>query len=208
MRPRWLELWARAGAAGDPAPVFARLVAAYGEAHRVYHTLAHVAACLDEFAPAPVRALAERPEEVELALWFHDVVYRPLGSDNEARSADAFRTAGVAARFDPARIDRVAELILATRHGAAPVTPDARLVVDIDLAILGRSDAEFAVYEAAIQREYVWVPEWLFWRKRAALLRAFRARPTLYATAYFRERYEASARANLAASIARCEAGG
>src|SRR5687768_17503475 len=53
---------------------------------RHYHTLTHLTACLRELDTA--QKLAERPAEVELALWFHDAVYRTYRFDNEARSAE------------------------------------------------------------------------------------------------------------------------
>ncbi len=48
-----------------------------------------------------------------------------------------------------------------------------------------------------------WVPGFLFRRKRREILDAFLARPHIYNTTHFRERYEAVARANLARSIER-----
>lgn len=187
----WARLWRRAGTAGDGEAVFRDLVRRYSEPHRAYHTLAHVEHCLDEFEP--VRATARDSVAVELALWFHDAVYRPRAGDNEARSADLVRPIS----------RRAAELVLATRHAAPPEDPDAELVVDVDLAILGQPAERFDRYEEEIRREYAWVPGFLFRRRRAAVLRAFLDRPSIYRTPRFRARWEARARANLERSLAR-----
>jgi predicted metal-dependent HD superfamily phosphohydrolase len=173
----------------DPA-VRERLVARYAEPRRRYHTLEHIRHCLREFDPA----MARDPDSVELAIWYHDAVYDPRRSDNEERSA-----ALLLAEFPEAR--RAADLVLVTKHHR-PADPDAELLVDIDLAILGQRPERFDRYERRIREEYDWVPESVFREKRAALLRAFLRRRRIYRTPSFRSRYEAAARANLARSLA------
>jgi predicted metal-dependent HD superfamily phosphohydrolase len=97
----------------------------------------------------------------------------------------------------------VRELVLATRHNTTPESPDARLMVDIDLSILGASWPRFDEYEAQVRREYSWVPDPAFRNARVKILRAFLDRPSVYATDFFRERLEAAARSNLAGSLTR-----
>jgi predicted metal-dependent HD superfamily phosphohydrolase len=97
----------------------------------------------------------------------------------------------------------VHDLVMATRHDARPATPDAALVVDIDLAILGAEAERFDEYEVQVRQEYAWVPGPLFRRKRRAILEGLLARPGIYATAWFHPRFEARARANLRRSLAR-----
>lgn len=194
----WTELWSRTEATGDGAAPYRDLVRRYAEPHRLYHSLAHIEHCLDEFES--VRRMAANPDAVELALWFHDAVYRPRATDNEERSADLVRRLpglprGVA--------ERAADLVLATRHAAPPEDPDAQLVVDVDLAILGQPADRFDRYEEEIRREYSWVPGFLFRSKRGGILRTFLQRPSIFRTGYFRGRYETAARANLERSLAR-----
>jgi predicted metal-dependent HD superfamily phosphohydrolase len=187
------------GASGDPGPVIQHLEHAYAQPHRVYHTLAHIRSCLAQFDSG--RHLAEEPGEVELAIWFHDVVYDPRAGDNESRSADdAARILGQAGITHQA-MTRIRGLILATRHDSEPAALDSRLMVDVDLSIFGGSQAVFDRYEAQIRQEYVWVPETEFRRKRARLLESFLSRRAIFQTDFFNARYEAQARANLARSI-------
>ena len=184
-----------------PAPaILDSLLARWAEPHRRYHTLQHLRECLDVFAQH--RALAPRPGEVALALWFHDAVYDTARHDNEAESAAWARRVLVEAGADAACAERVHALILATRHSETPSTPDAKLLVDIDLAILGAAPARFAEYERQIRDEYGFVPEPLFRAKRAEILRGFLARPALFSTPALVDRFEAAARANLARAIA------
>lgn len=200
----WQTAWSTLGAQPDPA-LFDRLLAAYAEPHRRYHTLQHLQECLDHLHPA--LRLAAHPGEVALALWFHDAVYALDRHDNEQQCADWARQAVLAAGVAPAVAGRIHALILATRHAALPATPDEGLLVDIDLAILGAAPGRFDGYERQVREEYAAVPEALFRSRRRAILEGFMRRPTLFNTTFFRERLEAPARANLQRSIARLQSG-
>jgi predicted metal-dependent HD superfamily phosphohydrolase len=151
---------------------------------------------------ASVRDAAEHPEEIELALWFHDAIYDPRAADNERRSAEMAVAMLADTSVSRASIDRVASMILATTHATVSDDPDTRLCCDIDLAILGAVPARFDEYERQVREEYHWVPLVLYRHRRAALLSSFLARPQLYATAAVRERLESAARANLERSLA------
>jgi predicted metal-dependent HD superfamily phosphohydrolase len=199
----WRRAWADVGVAAADAALLQRLLAAWREPHRRYHTLQHLAECVAAFAAT--RGLAQRPGEVELALWFHDAIYDVHRHDNEARSADWARDALAGAGAAAGAATRVHELVLATRHAAAAQTPDAKLLVDIDLGILGAPALRFAQYEAQIRDEYAWIDDATFRRRRREVLTGFLARPTIYATDHFRTLLETAARANLERSIAQLE---
>jgi predicted metal-dependent HD superfamily phosphohydrolase len=198
---RWLELWSRLGARESGTSIFARLVAAYTEPGRAYHTAEHIRDCLAELDLA--QALADHPDEVEAALWFHDAVYLPGAADNEERSAQLARTALSAGGVTQETTERVASLVLATKHVAATPDPDGRLICDIDLSILGREPEVFDEFERRIRREYAWVPEPIYRRERSAVLSGFLRRQSIYQTGPFRHRFEASARANMERHLAR-----
>jgi len=198
--PAWHAAW-RDLRLSAPAPaVFDELVGRWAEPHRRYHTLQHLRECLTLFEQ--LRDDARHPGEIAIALWFHDAVYDTSRHDNEAASADwagrALLDAGASAQV----AQRVHALIMATRHAQVPATADAQLLVDIDLAILGAPPGRFDEYERQIRAEYAFVPEALFREKRGAVLRGFLQRPTIFATAACRQRFEATARSNLAKAIA------
>jgi predicted metal-dependent HD superfamily phosphohydrolase len=192
---RWLELWSRLGAQGSGTSIFAQLAAAYAEPERAYHTAEHIRDCLAELDLS--RDLAQHPDEVEAALWFHDAVYRPGASDNEDQSTELARTALSLGAVPRDVADRTAALVLATRHAGVPTLPDEQLICDIDLSILGREPRIFDAFERRIRREYAWVPEPMYRRERSAVLSGFLRRRSIYQTDQFRQRYEALARANL-----------
>jgi predicted metal-dependent HD superfamily phosphohydrolase len=196
---RWHELWRRLGCQSSPDPWFQELLAAYTGADRFYHSWEHVLDCLGQLDQAGV--VADYPDEIEMALWCHDFIYQPHATDNEEQSAAWARQALTTGLCPEAVIVRVSDLILATRHQAAPGSPDAALIVDIDLSILGRSEPEYESYEARIRQEYIWVPELIYRVERGKVLRLFLQRLTIYQTSTFQARYEQRARENLKRTI-------
>jgi predicted metal-dependent HD superfamily phosphohydrolase len=196
---RWTGLWQRLGARGDGLRVFADLVAAYAEPARAYHTAEHIRDCLAQFDLS--RSTALQADEVEAAIWFHDAVYRPGSGYNEELSAEAARSALGQAGVPPEVTDRIAGLVLTTRHLTIPSEPDAAFLCDIDLSIFGRAPEAFDEYERRIRREYSWVPESVYRSARGEILEGFLRRRFVYQTGYFRDRYEAQARANLARAL-------
>lgn len=200
---RFAQLWLALGAAGDPDPVARDLLARWSEPQRHYHALAHLEACLAGLDTH--RALSTDPAAVEAALWFHDAIYDPRAADNEARSATLAAAVLRAARVAEATVAKIENLVLATRAHESGEDPDTALLLDLDLAILGATPADYQAYAAAIRREYAWVPEADYRRKRAAVLARFLSRPRLYLTAPFFGRHEAAARINLAAEITALE---
>ena len=197
----WQRAWPALAAAGDGSAVRDALLAAYREPDRHYHTLQHLHECIECLAACG--DLAQRPAEVEIALWFHDAVHDVHRDDNERRSADRARAALAAAGVSADVVARIDALVMATRHATAtPTAADEQLLVDIDLAILGADTARFAEYETQIRREYAHVPAAEFRARRSAVLASFLARDPIYRTARLRDALEARARTNLALAIA------
>jgi predicted metal-dependent HD superfamily phosphohydrolase len=199
LHDRFIELTARVG---RPAPVvFPSLVSAYQQPERPYHNLDHIRACLDEFDD--VRQSCRDRDAIEAAIWFHDAIYDPLRGDNEQKSAEFARRLLARCGVSSAFCDRVEELILVTRHDRVPADPDAQLLADIDLSILGKPWQIFDDYERAIRGEYAYVIDADFRAGRAKVLQRFLDRERIYSTEVFHARYEAAARENLQRSVAR-----
>lgn len=182
---------------------FERIARAYAEPGRHYHGTAHIIDCLAEFDRAA--HLAVRPAEVELALWFHDVVYDPRSAENERRSAEWADDVLTRAGAGSESCRRIREAVLATAGHEAPADADQALLFDVDLSILGRAPDAFDAYDAAIRREYDFVPDEAYRRGRAEVLRRLLTRDPLYFTDTFRARYDEAARTNLRRALARLE---
>jgi predicted metal-dependent HD superfamily phosphohydrolase len=174
------------------------LAGRYGEAHRAYHDLAHVGNMLDHL---------ERCREIEgrdvlaWAIWFHDVVYDPQSSSNEADSATLFREL-LGRAFDTAFVTEVERLIMVTDPGAdRPADMAGKLIADLDLLTLGADRADYEAYARAIRQEYAFVPAEDFARGRVAVMEGFLALDRIYNTPDFTH-LEAPARANIQAEVA------
>lgn len=178
------------------------LIQRYGEPHRRYHTLAHIEDCLSQLAACDDLTRTDRAM-LEAALWFHDAIYDPARSDNEAASAhlaaERLRAEGV----DQTMIAEVSRLILLTAgHAVDPGDHLGARLVSIDLSILGADPHRYDSYAGHIREEYAMVPEPLYRAGRAAILRRFLDEPVLFADPVWAQRLDASARANLTREIA------
>jgi predicted metal-dependent HD superfamily phosphohydrolase len=195
---RWLSLCDEVGCLGG-AQHFHAVMNRWQSWGRHYHTRAHLEACLRAFDA--VRSLAKHAGEVEMALWFHDAIYRTWRSDNEQRSADWAARVLRGGGCPEAVIARIESAILATLHGDEPVQGDAALVVDVDLSILGQSAVVYEQFERDVRREYWWVPRKRYVAARVGVLQGFLDRPRIYHFEPFVKRYEVRARENLAGAI-------
>jgi predicted metal-dependent HD superfamily phosphohydrolase len=180
---------------------FEKMVAQYRLPKRFYHTFSgHITFCLAEMEKVPMHMLKDK-DAITIALFIHDVMMDFSSDENEKRSAQfglaLCQELGAPEKFG----SKVAKLVMATRHGAIPKSSDERIVIDIDLAILGQNAKIFEEYEKNIRLEYSFVPEGLFKKKRAEILQQFLDRPSIFLTRHFQEKYEERARANLAGSI-------
>jgi predicted metal-dependent HD superfamily phosphohydrolase len=195
----WQQAWRPFGVATPAGAPFNELLNRWCEPHRQYHTLHHLGECLALLADS--RHECAHPEEVELALWFHDAVFDPEFTDNERRSADLARSYTVQAGLPEERAERIHALVMATHHRMRP-TGDARVMVDIDQAIFGAKPLRFREYDQQIRQEFAHIPEYLYRVKRKRWLARILERSRVYSTERFYKAFERSARENISLAIA------
>ena len=202
----WVAAWS---ALGRPAPpgLQAELMTAWSEPHRHYHDQRHLRECLALWTRW--REHSPRAGEVAIALWFHDAIYdpqAPVSGSNELNSAAWAARSLVRAGADSDTAQRIHELVMATKHDAPAAlgsSPDAQLLVDIDLSILGSPAERFERYDQDVRKEYAWVPGFRYQEARAQVLQTFLDRPRLYHGEHAVALLEAQARINLAAALSR-----
>ncbi|MDG4552903.1 MAG: hypothetical protein P9E24_01440 [Candidatus Competibacter sp.] len=195
-RARFAALWERRlrGGRALAETIHARLVDLYGEAHRRYHTLDHVRHCLSEFDRAAV--LMDDPDAVEMALWFHDAIYRSGAVDNERRSAELFRQWSEG-HADAAFLRRVDDLIMVTTHRDSPACRDERFIVDIDLSSFGLPWDAFERDGRRIRAECADIGDEVYYPGQLRFLLSLQSRPTFFLSEFFQRRYERIARDNI-----------
>jgi predicted metal-dependent HD superfamily phosphohydrolase len=204
---RFTGLWRRR-VASPPSPVgaavYAQLCRLYTAPYRRYHNLGHIQDCLRLVDEVAFR-LVDR-DAVEFGLWFHDAVYDIGDTTNEWRSAELFLEVSAGASF--ALRNRVCSHILATRHMGTVRDNDRCFLVDIDLSGFGAPWDEFMRNGALLREESADQPDEKYHAGQVNFLNALKKRRHFFFTDYFRDRYEATARANLQRLLADLEAKG
>jgi predicted metal-dependent HD superfamily phosphohydrolase len=187
----------------DHAALYGAARAFYAEPQRGYHDVGH----LDELIALAREHAPDLDDAEQLALLFHDAVYAPGAPPhvNERLSARVMRAVidqlarDVSIAPLPAEeIDRAARIVEATAHIDPPPAEAAR-VCDLDLWRLAAPWDQFERDTRGVRREYrhLFESDEAFADSRRGFCARFLLRPTIYATAYFRVRFEARARANL-----------
>jgi predicted metal-dependent HD superfamily phosphohydrolase len=179
---------------------FTQIVTAYSSHNRYYHTLEHV-----DFVLNIIENLQDKVQDLEavqLAAWFHDLVYDTQKNDNEEKSAECAGVLLASLGFPSKTIATVSRFILSTKyHQAASDDFDCQIFLDADLAILGSSPVEYWNYAAAIRQEYAWLPEAEYIAGRKRVLQNFLQRNRIYYTPSMFQAFELSARSNLLQEI-------
>jgi predicted metal-dependent HD superfamily phosphohydrolase len=194
LKHRWFTL--SESIMGDKTEeIFESLTAKYSETCRHYHTLSHIENCLFEFDK--VKDQLSSPVTLELALWFHDVIYDPKKQNNEAMSAKFAKNVLTQATITTQEADSVLGLINATKHPHVARSESENYMMDIDLSILGAEPSSYDIYSSQIRLEYSHVPNLIYRWKRIKVLRSFQALDAIFRTTYFFNLYERSARDNM-----------
>ncbi|HSG16768.1 MAG TPA: metalloprotease family protein [Anaerolineae bacterium] len=202
MSRRWLKLTGSLGIDEEAARrVFADMVVRYNGDGRYYHILTHVGEVLD--TAGGMHDLADDYKSVQLAIWFHDVIYDSRAKDNEVRSAEYARAALKKLGMPERTITRVSDMILKTvTHESENEDRDALILLDADLAPLGADKEVFARQSDALRQEFGWIPEDEYKANRVQALGGFLNRERIYQTDRLYQALEAKARSNLNQAIA------
>ena len=119
----------------------------------------------------------DAPDAVEMAVWFHDVVYELPGKENERRGAEVFAAKAVdrgSGRFR----SKVHRLVMAMTHlDQPPQTLDESFMVDIDLSSFGRPWVEFLLDSRAVRAELPHLPDAEFLPRQKKFLESLAADP-------------------------------
>jgi predicted metal-dependent HD superfamily phosphohydrolase len=206
--PAWMES-AFAILTPDYAEPLRRLRARMASpAPRPYHNEAHIAQVLECLF---TWSAGEPPDRSLIAAaLYHDAIYDPTRSDNEARSGAFCAEELARVGIREAILNWAETLILTTaRHDPDKGYKSAVKLVDADLYVLGGTPNEYIAYVAGIREEYAHVSD-ADWRVgRGKVLQQFQARKRIYQGDWrgHTER-EAQARKNIAAELDFLASGG
>ncbi len=178
----------------SPNGLFKEVVDRYAEPQRRYHTFDHIVHCLDQ-ADLVADAIPNA-NAVELAIWFHDVIYEIQACDNERQSANWFRQCAEG-HLSAETIEDVDRLIMATVHSHMPERDDEAYMVDIDLSSFGLPWDKFKTDSLAVREENPHLSDNEYNASQRRFLERLLARPAIYSTTFFNERYDSVARQNI-----------
>ena len=197
---RFQLLWSHClvdSAIDESTIIHQQLVDSYNKPQRYYHTLDHIEHCLSLFDK--ISSKLQSPQALELAIWFHDVVYQPGATNNEQLSADQFMQT-TKNRFDDSLRNTVYQHIMATLHLHSEMNhADTKYMVDIDLSSFGLPWPEFIHDSENLRREMAHLSNADYCRKQSAFQQALMDRPRFFRSDYFYQNYESQARQNLSA---------
>jgi predicted metal-dependent HD superfamily phosphohydrolase len=197
LKSRFGRLWRRCQtgpSADDDKSAWRELHRRYGEPARHYHDMSHLAHCLAQHDAAA--AGMDRPDTVEMAIWYHDIVLLPGCADNEYRSAELFRQRA-SGLFPAAFVDAVHTLIQSTDHRGPPRDLDGRYLADIDLSGFGLPWEAYLRDTLNLRREQPSAPAEHYHQGHHAFLNGLLALEWIFYTGHFRDNYEQKARENI-----------
>ncbi|KAE9421346.1 hypothetical protein Angca_001721 [Angiostrongylus cantonensis] len=178
---------------------------------------------IDAYTPRPFRGIAHLCAMFSLfdkykdhlkdryatafAIFFKNLVYDPLASDNAEKSAQLLHQFAQETTLDSENY--VADLITASgsysteAHLSEGVcgAEDVHYLIDFDMAFLGDDEEQFVNHEKAQRKEYDHMRDDEYRNQRAKVLRFFLQIPNIYATKELRADLELKARENIAREI-------
>jgi len=178
--------------------LWAELQENYTASFRAYHNLTHLEEIFNYFDT--YNSQIENPNELALAIFYHDAIYNIWKKDNEEKSAELANNQLKKLAINVDVISRIEKHIIATKSHQA-ILSDSKWMVDFDLAILGQSEKVYNNYTSKIREEYKVAPNLLYYSGRKKVLQHFLNKKSIYTSDVFIELYEENARKNLLQEI-------
>lgn len=178
------------------------IIRAYASTQRHYHNLEHIYNMLQLIDEVELEE--GEKEVVQLATFFHDVVYVPGRKDNEEISADYATKVLTILNIIPALQEKVKSLILQTKnhHSNEPLDRLIQVFLDIDLAVLGSGEKLYEAYSNGIRKEFHAMDKSKYLKGRKLFLESMLSSDFIYHTPEFRNQLETNARINLENELA------
>lgn len=159
----------------------------YNSSGRYYHTVQHILEMLNQIGNDYVNL------HLTLAIIFHDIIYDPKSNTNEEDSCAEFDKLDMSSNHKKI----VKELIMVTKTHNSDGSVLQNFMIDLDLAILGSDEIRFNEYERQIRQEYSFVSDEIYKIGRIDFIKKMLARPNIYLSQEFKDKYEVQAKSNL-----------
>jgi predicted metal-dependent HD superfamily phosphohydrolase len=167
----------------------------YTHKKRHYHTLLHIQNLLDQLTA--VKDAIQNWDCILFTLYYHDIIYSALKSDNEEQSALLAKKRMQQISVSSEIIELCTKQILATKSHIKSIDSDTNYFTDADLSVLGQSWETYTQYYKSIRKEYSIYPDLMYNPGRKKVLHHFLAMESIFKTSYFYDKFELQAKQNL-----------
>ena len=166
---------------------------------RYYHTLQHLDNLLVKLTE--LKAEIQNWETILFTLYYHDIIYNSLKSDNEEKSAELAEKRMKQISVSPDTIELCKKQILATKSHIKSTNSDTNYFTDADLSVLGQNWETYSLYYKNVRKEYSMYSDFVYNPGRKKVLNHFLSMDRIFKTDFFHKNLEIQAKQNLEKEI-------
>lgn len=167
----------------------------YSSKRRYYHTLKHLENLLAQLTEVKDEILHWKT--ILFSLYYHDIVYNSLKSDNEEKSAELAERRMKQISVPHVAVELCKKQILATKSHQKSTDSDTNYFTDADLSVLGQPWEIYLLYYKNVRKEYGIYPDQIYNPGRKKVLKHFLSMKRIFKTEYFYKKFERQAKENL-----------
>jgi predicted metal-dependent HD superfamily phosphohydrolase len=167
----------------------------YSNENRYYHTLQHLHHLLEQLID--IKTEIKEWDTVLFSLYYHDIIYNSLKSDNEEKSAEFAEKRMAQLSVCNINIENCKQQILATKSHFEHSDSDTNYFTDADLSILGQDWETYSEYFKNVRKEYSIYPSLIYNPGRKKAMKHFLAMNRIFKTDYFFHKFEQQAKQNI-----------
>jgi predicted metal-dependent HD superfamily phosphohydrolase len=167
----------------------------YSSKKRHYHTLQHLENLLVRLTE--IKEELKNWDVILFSLYYHDIVYNSLKSDNEEKSAELAEKRMKQISVSKESIELCEKQILATKLHVKSDDIDTNYFTDADLSILGQTWEIYSLYYKNVRKEYSFYPDFIYNPGRKKVINHFLKMDRIFKTDFFYNKFEISAKKNL-----------
>ena len=171
----------------------------YSSKKRHYHTLHHLDSLLAQLTD--VKGEIQNWNTILFTIYYHDIVYNSLKSDNEEKSAELAKKRMKQISVSSDTIEFCKNQILATKSHIKSSDSDTNYFTDADLSVLGQTWETYSLYYKNVRKEYSIYPDFVYNPGRKKVLNHFLSMDRIFKTDIFYNKFEMQAKHNLQKEI-------
>lgn len=171
----------------------------YSSKKRHYHTLQHLDNLLSQLTD--VKSEIQNWEIILFTLFYHDIIYNSIKSDNEEKSAELAEKRMKQISVSNDKIELCKKQILATKSHIKSTDNDTNYFTDADLSVLGQNWETYLLYCKNVRKEYSIYPTLVYNPGRKKVLNHFLSMDRIFKTDFFYNKFEIQAKQNLQQEI-------